>query len=110
MQRHLGGNELPRHNTNPVTLPAAAGQAAHHFEGDKFADKFVFSTTNAHGPPSTVPAFEDLPDQAMVPAEIPPQGWPQAAESNMSETAMVQLEEHGPPSTVPAFEDLWFMG
>ena len=85
---------MPRHNSEPVTLPAAAAQAAHEFD----EDTFVFSPNNEHGPPSDIAPMEDLPEGARVPGEIPPADvLPEAAEINMSETAMDKPEANGVP-------------
>ena len=76
--------------TPPVTLPAAASQAAHDF-----GDQFVFSTTNAHVPPQNVEPLEHVPEQAaaQVPEDIPLEGLPSEA-SNMDGAAMTQLADH----------------
>jgi hypothetical protein len=81
---------MPRDNTDPVTLPAAASQAAHDF-----GEQFVFSTTNAHVPPQQVEPLEHVSEQgaAHVPEEIPPEGLPTEA-SNMDGAAMTQLADH----------------
>ena len=83
---------MARHNTHTVTLPAAASQAAHAVVDDQFD----FSTTNANGPPTTVPPppLEDLPGQTAdhVPENAGPQGLPIEA----SVTAADQLDMHVP--------------
>ena len=46
---------MPRNNTDPVTLPAAAKHMAHDSDG-----KFVFSDTNAHIPPQQIEPLEHV--------------------------------------------------